>query len=61
MDVQQVIPFGTPDEVHTHVRERIHTFQGPEGGLILAAGNAILPDSPMANLRAYLEALCEPV
>jgi uroporphyrinogen decarboxylase len=59
MDVQQVIPFGTPDEVREAVRQRIRTFHRPDGGLILAAGNAILPDTPIANLHAYLETLCE--
>ena len=61
MDVQQIIPFGTPEEVRTHVRQRIRTFYRPQGGLILAAGNAILPDTPLENLYAYLETLREPV
>lgn len=61
MDVQQVIPFGTQEEVREAVRQRIRTFYRLQGGLVLAAGNAILPDTPVANLRAYLEALCEPV
>jgi hypothetical protein len=61
MDVQQILPFGTPDEVRAHVRERIRTFNRPEGGLILAAGNAILPDTPLENLHAYVEALREPL
>lgn len=61
MDVQQIIPFGTPEEVRAHVRERIRTFDRPEGGLILAAGNAILPDTPLANLYAYGDALYEPL
>lgn len=61
MDVQHIIPSGTPDEVRVHVRERIRTFNRPDGGLILAAGNAILPDTPMENLQAYVEALCEPL
>jgi len=59
MDVQKVIPFGTPDEVHNAVQERIRTFYRPEGGLIVAAGNAILPDTPIENLRAYLDTLNE--
>jgi len=59
MDVQKVISFGTPDEVRNAVRERLQTFYRPEGGLIVAAGNAILPDTPMENLRAYLETLRE--
>lgn len=59
MDVQKVIPFGTPDEVRNAVWERIQTFNRPEGGLIVAAGNAILPDTPIENLRAYLETMRE--
>ena len=55
MDVQQVLPFGTEDEVRSHVGERIETFNRADGGLIIAAGNAILPDTPMRNMRAYLE------
>jgi uroporphyrinogen decarboxylase len=61
MDVQQVIPFGTPADVRRAVRARIRAFQRPDGGLILAAGNAILPDTPVENLRAYLETLGEPI
>jgi hypothetical protein len=57
MDVQKVIPFGTPAEIRTAVRKRIQTFYRPEGGLILAAGNAILPDTPLENIKAYLETL----
>ena len=60
MDVQQIIPFGTPAEARAHVRERMRAFGRPDGGLILAAGNAILPDTPLGNLCAYLETLCEP-
>ncbi len=59
MDVQKVIPFGTPDEVRKSVRERLEAFYRPEGGLVVAAGNAILPDTPLENLRAYLETVRE--
>jgi uroporphyrinogen-III decarboxylase len=61
MDVQKVIPFGSPAEVRADVRERIKTFQRPDGGLIIGAGNAILPDTPLENLRAYLETVEEGV
>ncbi len=57
MDVQQVIPFGTPDDVRAHVQRRMQTFDRSDGGLVVAAGNAILPDTPLENLRAYLETL----
>lgn len=57
MDVQQLIPFGTPEQVREGCRHRMQTFYRSDGGLILAAGNAILPETPMLNVRAYLETL----
>ncbi len=36
-------------------------FHREDGGLILAAGNAILHDTPLENVRAYAEALRQPV
>jgi uroporphyrinogen decarboxylase len=33
----------------------IDAFYRPEGGLLLAAGNGILPDTPLENIRAMLE------
>ena len=57
MDVQQLMPFGTPEEVREGCLRRMRTFYRPDGGLILAAGNAIMPETPMENIRAYLETL----
>jgi len=57
MDVQQLLPFGTPKQVREGCRRRIETFYRSEGGLILAAGNAIMPETPIENVRAYLETL----
>ena len=57
MDVQQVMPFGTPKQVRESCLQRIRTFYRPEGGLILAAGNAIMPETPIENARAYLESI----
>lgn len=61
MDVQQIIPFSTPEKVRQHVISRIKTFYRPDGGLVLAAGNAILQDTPLENIRVYAEALRQPV
>ncbi|MGI6544085.1 MAG: uroporphyrinogen decarboxylase family protein [Limnochordia bacterium] len=61
MDVQNVIPFGTPEQIREHVANRIRIFYRPEGGLILAAGNAILRDTPLENVCAYAEALRAPI
>ena len=57
MDVQKLLPFGNVAEVRAGCLERMRTFFRPDGGLILAAGNAIMPETPVENIRAYLEAI----
>jgi uroporphyrinogen decarboxylase len=55
MDVQQTLPFGTPDDVRREVRYLIDTFDLPEGGCLIAAGNGITPDVPLENLLAFYD------
>ena len=55
IDVQYLLPEGTEEEVRRGVRKWIDAFYRPEGGLLLAAGNGILPDTPLENIRAMLE------
>jgi uroporphyrinogen decarboxylase len=54
-DVQYLLPESTEEECRKGVREWIDMFYRPEGGLLLAAGNGILPDTPLENIRAMLE------
>ncbi len=53
-DVQHVLPEGTPEEVRREVRHIIDTFDQPDGGMCLAAGNGILPGTPLENVTAFL-------
>jgi uroporphyrinogen decarboxylase len=55
MDVQHLLPTGTPAEVRAAVHDVARTFGRPEGGLLLAAGNGIMPETPLENIRAFLE------
>jgi len=58
-DVQRTIPYGTPEEVRAEVRHMMDTYYRPEGRLIMAAGNALTPDTPLASLEALLdETIC---
>lgn len=50
-----MLPEGTVDEVRAGMRNLIHTLWKPEGGLMLAAGNGIMPDTPLENIEAMLE------
>lgn len=55
IDVQYLLPESSEDGVRKGIREWIDAFYRPEGGLLLAAGNGILPDTPLENIRAMLE------
>lgn len=54
-DVQQIIPWGTSDEVRQEVRSMIDTYYNPNGRLILTAGNGITNDCKLSSLEALLD------
>ena len=57
IDVQELLPFGTPDEVRRIVRERINIL-GAGGGYILSSSHNLLKAFPLENILAmYEEAL----
>lgn len=49
VDTQNVLPFGTPDEVANQVREQINTFS-PGGGFVFAAVHNIQANIPTENI-----------
>ena len=56
IDVQQIIPWGTPEEVKAEVRYLIDTFWRPgEGKCMLTAGNGINQDCSLDSLEAFFE------
>ncbi len=54
IDVQHLLPEGTVEEVRKGIRELIDALYKPEGGLLLAAGNGIMADTPIENIEAML-------
>ncbi len=60
LDVQQVIPWGTPDEVRAEVRHLIDTYwQKGQGRMMLTAGNGINEDCQEASLEAFFDEAVE--
>ena len=55
VDVQQTIPFGTPEEVRAEVRRLLDAWRRPEGRLLLGAGNMLHEDCGSANLAALFD------
>jgi uroporphyrinogen decarboxylase len=55
VDIQEVLPFGTPEDVANEVKLRVRTA-GKGGGLILAPAHNIQPEVPTENILAFYEA-----
>ncbi len=55
IDVQDVLPNGSPEDVRREVRFLVDTFDAPGGGMCIAAGNGILPGTPLENIGAFLD------
>ncbi|HUS46624.1 MAG TPA: uroporphyrinogen decarboxylase family protein [Phycisphaerae bacterium] len=55
IDIQGVLPNGSPAEVADHVRSRAEIL-GRGGGYIFGTAHNILPDTPTENMLALIEA-----
>ena len=55
ISVQSTLPFGTPEEVESEVKERIRVL-GKNGGYILAPSHAVQAGTPPENIYAFLKA-----
>ena len=54
VDVQQLLPHGTPEQVRAEVRSLIDTL-GEDGGYILGAAHSLLDDVPVENVLAMYD------
>ena len=57
IDRQRITPFGTPDEINTHIRNCIETVGCKEGGLMMIYG--LYPGVPLENIKALMDAMTE--
>ncbi len=58
IDIQGVLPHGTPEDLRAHVADRAR-LMGPGGGYIFGTAHNILPDVPSENVWALFEAYQE--
>ena len=59
IDVQNLLPNGTPEEIKAAIR-RMKEIYNPEGkGMLIGMGNGILTDTPLENIAAALDAIFE--
>ncbi len=55
IDVQGLLPNGTPDEIRREVRRRMQIY-GQKGGYIVAPAHNVQADTPEENILAFFEA-----
>lgn len=58
VDIQEILPYGTPEDVRNEVKLRIQSV-GPGGGLILGGSHNVQPDVPLENMLAFYQATKE--
>lgn len=59
IDVQHLLPEGSLKEVRDGIVTVAKTMYKPHGGLLFAAGNGIMPDSPIENIETMLQTVHE--
>lgn len=58
VNTQKTLPFGTPEEVRSQVRERCRVFS-PNGGFVFNAIHNVQAQTPIQNVVAMVEAVRE--
>jgi uroporphyrinogen decarboxylase len=54
-DTRQILPYGTPDEIQSHVRKQIEIL-APGGGFVFQQVHNVMADVPPENVLAMFEA-----
>ena len=55
-DTRAILPKGTPEEIHNHVKENV-TIMAPEGGFVFQQVHNIMADVPPENIMAMFKAV----
>ena len=55
IDVQEILPGGTPEQVREHVRSVIAAMHGTDGGYILSPSHTVQADVPAENILMMIQ------
>jgi uroporphyrinogen decarboxylase len=58
IDTQELLPFGTPEEVRASVKDCVENL-GKSGGYIIAPSQEVMSDVPTENVRSLIAAIKE--
>jgi uroporphyrinogen decarboxylase len=58
IDTQELLPFGTPDEIKDHVQETIRTL-GRGGGHLIGPSQEVMKDVPLDNIIVLVKTIIE--
>lgn len=58
IDIQNILPYGSPEEIRQHVKEIVNLL-GSNGGYIFGTSHNILPETPTENILALINAYHE--
>jgi uroporphyrinogen decarboxylase len=56
IDIQETLPFGSPEEVEAETKERIK-YMGPGGGFVLAPSHHVQVDTSLKNFFTFWESV----
>lgn len=59
IDVQNLMPNASAEEVKQQIRRMKRTYNRDGKGMLIAMGNGIMPDTPLQNIEAALDAIFE--
>ncbi len=59
IDVQYLLPNGTPEQIKEEIRRMKKIFDPDGKGMLLGMGNGVLTDTPLVNIVAALDAIFE--
>lgn len=59
IDVQDLLPNGSPQQIIQEIRQLKDIYNKDGKGMILGMGNGIMPDCPLENIKAALDAIFE--